>query len=508
MLLTCFTLFHVSCHHDLDAVQPPDGPRPDGAAIDMAAVDTIAVDGKAADIAPVDQAGADQAVSDGAPMDKAPMDKASVDGTPLDKAVPDKAVPDQAVPDKAVPDKAVPDKAVPDKAVPDQVIKLDAQAPPVLLDPQGIRMTITSGNEQFPTVASHGSGYMTLWDIAGTVIGATMSTKGGGSVSLSFSMTNVSGTMSWPAIAFASANYVAVYEYKTQPTANSRIYVGRLTPAGFQLDTKNKSPGIPISDGTVNQVQPAVACTTKQCLVVWQDYRNSTIPGGKSGYDIYGRRIDPSNGKVLDNADLLIGFAKDSQFIPDVAFDGTDYLVVWQDPRAGVSDAYGARVSTNVATAVRDIGGVPISTTGPAHGYVNVACDGLGGCLVAWMSGTASPRQILGVVTKNTSSGLKVTSASPFLISDKTIGAWFPDVAYNGMGQYLVVWQHANTNANINGVRVTSAGKVQGPSIPLSYGSNHETNPAVTLGSGQLLVTWQDKRFLTQNEIYTARVTP
>ena len=62
--------------------------------------------------------------------------------------------------------------------------------------------------------------------------------------------------------------------------------------------------------------------------MVWQDYRSG------SDYDIYGARVTPE-GAVLDPAGIVISQAAGDQEYPALGFDGANFLVVWEDYRSG-----------------------------------------------------------------------------------------------------------------------------------------------------------------------------
>ena len=117
---------------------------------------------------------------------------------------------------------------------------------------------------------------------------------------------------------------------------HSDIYGARVTPAGVVLDTQ----GLAIT--TEAQAQyPALAIDTMSYLVLWEDFRNDPDTS-----DIYGARVTPA-GEVLDPTGIAISTATRDQRFPALAFDGSNYLAVWEDvgPNPDTSDIRGARVA-------------------------------------------------------------------------------------------------------------------------------------------------------------------
>jgi hypothetical protein len=246
-------------------------------------------------------------------------------------------------------------------------------------------------------------------------------------------------------VAWDGTNFLVVWQDRATPTGIDDIYGARVSGAGGVLDPA----GIRISTAANAQSAPAVAWNGTNFLVVWSDKRSSPAD------DIYGARVSAAGG-VLDAAGIPISTAANSQTSPAVASWGDSFLVVWQDQRSGTDyDIYGAGVSGSGTVAQPT--GVPISTA-------------------------AGDQEL-------------------------------PDLAVRY--HFLVAWRdrRSGTNYDVYATRVSPSGVVEEPAGVLVAGSaTDEVAPAVTGGPG---ATWRIayQRFAVEaphgaNRVFLRSVSP
>src|SRR6266545_1234335 len=269
------------------------------------------------------------------------------------------------------------------------------------------------------------------------------------------------------------------------------IYGARVSPAGAVLDPD----GIAISTAAGDQEWPALAFDGTNYLVAWQDGRSG------AGEDIYGARVSPA-GAVLDPGGIAISTAPGVQQYPALAFDGTSYFVAWQDGRSGAGDdIYGARVSP--AGAVLDPGGIAISTAADDQGVPALAFEGTN-YLVAWGDWRSGQIDIYGA---RVSPAGAVLDPGGIAFSTAPIHQTSPALAFDGTN-YLVAWAdgRSGTEWDIYGARVSPAGAVLDPGgIAISIAPGYQfLPPALAFDGTNYLVAWDD----AYADIYGARVSP
>ncbi|MGQ9708160.1 MAG: hypothetical protein ACUVUR_04725, partial [bacterium] len=281
-------------------------------------------------------------------------------------------------------------------------------------------------NQEEPAVGFDGVNYLVVWTDwrrggSAEICGARVTPEGVVLDDVGFFISTAAGTQSEPAVAFDGVNYLVVWSDNRSGGAD--IYGARVSPSGMVLDTS----GIVISAAENNQSSPALAFDGMNFLVVWEDGRSSSS-------DIYGARVSPS-GVVLDTSGIGISTAANYQGYPAIAFDGTNYLVAWHDTRRGSwADIYGARVTP--VGAVLDPSGISIAAAANSQQIPMVAFDGTN-YLVVWSDDRRGYFDIYGARVNKSGT---VLDPSGIVISGATNVQWRPDLAFDGTN-YLVFWQ-------------------------------------------------------------------
>jgi len=373
----------------------------------------------------------------------------------------------------------------------------------VVLDPNGIPIFALAGNRSSPGVAFDGTNYLVAWakfpaNPDGDIFSVRVTPSG---VVLDTSGIAISKAAYWqsdPSVSYGGGNFLTVWEdYRSGSYTQSDIYGTRVSGSGMVLD----SMAIPISTLANNQNQPAVAFDGTNWLAVWADLRN----GSRS--DIYGARIGLGGG-LLDTIGIAISSVAEGQAYPSVAFDGTNYLVVWSDYRNGSnSDIYAARVTPG--GTVLEPWGIPISTAIESQGGPAVAFDGTN-YLIVWYDyrNSSTDSDIYGA---RVSPDGVVLDTVGFPVSTAVNSQGIPAAAFGG-ANYLVAWEdrrNGGEERDIYGCRVSPSGVVLDTGgIALCTESGYQGMPAVGYDRGNYLVVWSDTRSGLFYDIYGAKVSP
>ncbi len=360
-----------------------------------------------------------------------------------------------------------------------------------LLDSGSIYISLAPNNQRDPSVATDGSNFFVVWSddrngemaIYGTRIDAQ------GAVIDSTGILISTGAVYHPCVTFYNMNYFVVWS-KQVSYYDWHIYCARVNTDGVVIDTT----GIAISPTPGRQDYPSIAFDGVNYLVVWEDNRNGA-------WDIYGARVSP-DGTVLDSTGFAISAASNGQEHPVVAFDGTNYFVVWQDNRlSGWWDIFGARVSPD--GVVLDTAGLVISDAPRNQIFPSLAFDGAN-YLVAWGDSRYGVSDINGALVNHMGSVI-----SSIAISTANDGQTYPSVCFDGMN-YFVVWvdKRYSYTQTLYGARVSSTGVVLDPlGIPVSWGVYRQESPATAFDGTNFFTVWQDNRNVTSYDIYGTRIS-
>ena len=355
----------------------------------------------------------------------------------------------------------------------------------VVLDTPSGKLLASSTSGSRVSVVRAGAGYGVFFDSSGEVYGIRVDSLGNLTLPKT-ALVGEPGLSSFVAAAHDGTSFLLAFRdtrlmHTTNPPNPADVFGLRVSNALTKIDGSSQL----LSRGANAETRPAVAYNGTKYLVVWEDRR----PGATT--DIYGARL-LADGTVLDPSGLAIAEAAASQRVPAVAAAGDKWLVAWTDGRAGNDDVYAARVTDN--GLVQDSMGLPVVTGTGNQGTPAVASDGTNWLVTGY--------------DNNTGIWARLVTPDSFTIDGPKIqvslGAGFsPAVAYNGTN-WLIAWMRPTGLNDIVAARLTPAGVVLDAgnlAIDVAAAATVEQAPAVASDGTNWLVTWD-----TNNDIRGARV--
>ncbi|MBN2365374.1 MAG: T9SS type A sorting domain-containing protein [Calditrichaeota bacterium] len=253
------------------------------------------------------------------------------------------------------------------------------------------------------------------------------------------------------------------------PSGGSEIILNRLTTNGIILDTIN------ITNNSFWQFfsNTSVCFNGSQYFYVWE---NSNIYN-QSDQGIYGRRLD-ATGNLLDSTCIRISVKDSVQSSPSIAYGGPNYLAVWQDHRNGLFEIYGTLIDQQ--GNILDTNGFVISSGSDSKECPEVCFDD-SNYLVVWQEYSGNSWDIHGIRVDQL--GRPIDSDN-IIICNEPQNQKHPTLIFDGTN-YIVVWEDYRNgmDSDIYYTTITVTGTVA-QSTPVSNQSRDQLSPALARGSG------------------------
>ena len=355
-----------------------------------------------------------------------------------------------------------------------------------VLDPNGFVICDSTLDEYRPWVSSGDSIYFVAWhqgsgNGTGDIVGVRMDTANSILDTAVVLISTAVNDQRAPAVEYDGNNYLVVWCDSREGSSYTDIYGSRIDSSGAILDTSC----VPICSTSRSQENPSLSFDSTNYLVVWQDHRSGTVSP-----TVYGVRVS-QNGAVLGSSFAVSSYANNWHGFPSVCFGNTVYFTSWWDNRNGYyhDDIYGARVSTEGFTL--DTTGIAVCTAPDSQFFSTVSYDGTN-FLVVWDDWRNHNWDIFG--SRVNESGV-VLDPNGFIVSTASLQQRTPAIVFNGVN-YFVVWSdHRNSSWDIYGTRLSQNGVILDPDgIAVSTAPGEQTNPSVAFDGINHFVVWQDSR--------------
>ena len=374
-----------------------------------------------------------------------------------------------------------PPVAVNDTYITDEDTTLNVPAAPPVTTIQSqlaadAQLTSGSSRGEPAPVAFDGNRYLVVFHDDGDLYGRFIETNG--VVNSPFLIATGTGLQRAGAIAFNGAHYLVAYDDNGSNRAKAQV----VTTSGTLI-------GSPLEVAPVSR-DPVIATDGTDFLILFTDGPNYATDYG----DVYGQfvTVNGSGVAALSGSTFLAAPAPEHQYYPSITYGGGNYLVTWtSDPvaNAGVLD-----IKANLISPSGSVGTAFDITT--ASGFQGMRTAGISfdgtNFLVTFDDTRSGSAQIYGARVSATGTLLDGPAATGgFVIGQNPFGAGTlrPQVAFNGT-DWLVVW---SGTTGIQGARVATDGSVlDDPSIGVSTAPTQQWDPSIAFGDTNFLVVWRN----------------
>ena len=440
-------------------------------------------------------------------VDSAPPDQGKPDAPKPDAPKPDAAIPDAPKPDLATPDAAIPDLSAPDMSlcgngkldpgeqcdttVPAGVTcvslgftggkpacrkdcKVSSLGCHKLMHGTGVKISDVA-NSVAAAVASDGKDFLVTWYRSSYMRAARVTAAGKVLDTPPITLGQSNGGVA--AVGYGGGYYLVVWN------VGNYFMARRVTPQGKALD----GLGVPINPGYGGN-SPSVLFNGTNFLVVWSDNRN--------GPAVYAARFSTA-GKLVDSNPVRVNkFTTHGRDNPAVAFDGTNFLVVfrgvvWKGPNKYEYNIYANRLSTSLKV----LHGSDITVSSAlGNQYLPAVAFGKTNYLVAWVDDRTGTRFNGGA--RVTKAGV-VLDPNGLMVGYEEGGTYAPQVGHDGQ-HFFVSWLRALPKARRRneGWRLDAQGNPVGSWFVIGQAKpyDQERAPALAFGGGQYLLVWHEAR--------------
>ncbi|MBI4546889.1 MAG: T9SS type A sorting domain-containing protein [Ignavibacteriae bacterium] len=282
-----------------------------------------------------------------------------------------------------------------------------------------------------------------------------------------------------------------------------KLFVQRVNSFGNTLWTDG---GLQLASSAAFQYYPQILSDgVGGAFIVWQDNRSG------ADYDIYIQRVSSAGISLWTPNGVAVCTATGHQYNPQLVSDGAGGVIVtWQDRRAGNYDIYAQRL-TSVGLVLWTANGLSVSSASGDQVDPRITSDGSGGAILTWTDFRSGSGFSDVYAQRISSSGTGSWTANGVAVCVATNTQWNAQIISSGAGGTIVTWQdrRAGTYENIFAQRLNALGQAQwtanGVAVAASSGVQYAHQMVSDQNSGAIIV-WQDNRRGNDYDIYAQRI--